>query len=125
MLKDFLAIEYLFQSKQAGVNTHYLHFFQIQLRLIFETNFFIDMNNNNDLYELAKKRKIEIVSAYGGKNLANYLDVSHPAISQWKVIPMLRAYQISYLGDFSLEYIRPDIVFKKLKILKKKNWFNQ
>ena len=77
-----------------------------------------------ELYELAKKRKIEIVEAYGGKNLSKFLNVSHPAISKWVVIPELRAYQIAYLGDFSLEYIRPDLNFKKIKITKKIDWSN-
>ena len=77
--------------------------------------------DEKDLYELAKKRKIEVVESYGGKKLSQYLEVSHPAVSKWEVIPELRAYQIAYLGDFSLEYIRPDVNFKKLRNLRKKS----
>ena len=46
----------------------------------------------SELYELAKERKIEIVSKYGGRNLARILNISHPAVSKWEVIPPLRAY---------------------------------
>jgi hypothetical protein len=62
------------------------------------------------LYELAKERKIEIVGRYGGRNLARILNISHPAVSKWEVIPPLRAYQISNLGDYDLEYMRPDLI---------------
>ena len=37
------------------------------------------------------------------------LGISHPAVSKWKVIPPFRAYQIAKLGDFDIEYIRPDL----------------
>jgi hypothetical protein len=63
-----------------------------------------------NLYELAKERKIEIVGKYGGRNLARILNISHPAVSKWEVIPQLRAYQIEHLGDYKLEYIRPDLI---------------
>ena len=62
-------------------------------------------------YKLAVDRKKEIVTKYGGKNLSKRLRISHPAVSKWKVIPPFRAYQISKLGDYSQEYIRPDINF--------------
>ena len=62
-------------------------------------------------YQLAVDRKKEVVSKYGGKNLSRKLRISHPAVSKWKVIPPFRAYQISKLGDYSQEYIRPDINF--------------
>ena len=62
-------------------------------------------------YQLAEDRKKEIVPKYGGKNLSKRLRISHPAVSKWKVIPPFRAYQISKLGDYSQEYIRPDINF--------------
>ena len=62
-------------------------------------------------YQLAVDRKKEVVSKYGGKNLSKRLRISHPAVSKWKVIPPFRAYQISKLGDYSQEYIRPDINF--------------
>jgi len=62
-------------------------------------------------YILAVDRKKEIVTKYGGKNLSKRLRISHPAVSKWKVIPPFRAYQISKLGDYSQEYIRPDINF--------------
>jgi len=62
-------------------------------------------------YELAMERKKEIVSKYGGKNLSEKLNISHPAVSQWEVVPTLRAYQIANFGDFELKYIRPDLVF--------------
>jgi len=61
------------------------------------------------LYELAKERKTEIVSKYGGRNLARLLNISHPAVCKWQVVPPLRAYQIADLGDFDLDYIRPDL----------------
>jgi hypothetical protein len=61
------------------------------------------------LYELAKERKTEIIGKYGGRNLARLLNISHPAVSKWQVIPPLRAYQIADLGDFDLDYIRPDL----------------
>lgn len=64
----------------------------------------------SELYELAKERKIEIVSKYGGRNLAMILNISHPAVSKWEVIPPLRAYQIAHLGDYDLEYMRPDLI---------------
>ena len=62
-------------------------------------------------YQLAVDRKKEVVSKYGGKNLSIKLRISHPAVSKWKVIPPFRAIQISKLGDFQAEYIRPDINF--------------
>ena len=65
----------------------------------------------NTKYKLAVDRKKEIVSKYGGKNLSKRLRISPPAVSKWKVIPPFRAYQISKLGDYSQEYIRPDINF--------------
>ena len=65
----------------------------------------------NKKYQLAVDRKKEVVSKYGGKNLSRKLRISHPAVSKWKVIPPFRAYQISKLGDYSQEYLRPDINF--------------
>jgi DNA-binding transcriptional regulator YdaS (Cro superfamily) len=65
------------------------------------------MNKDNKI--LAEKRKVEIVSKYGGKNLSRMLGISHPAVSKWKVIPPFRAFQIAKLGDYSIEYIRPDL----------------
>jgi hypothetical protein len=62
-------------------------------------------------YQLAINRKKEIVSKYGGKNLSRKLRISHPAVSKWKVVPPYRAIQISKIGDYSQEYIRPDINF--------------
>ena len=59
--------------------------------------------------KIAMERKKEIVNQYGGKNLARMLGISHPAVSKWKVIPPFRAYQIAKLGDFDIEYIRPDL----------------
>jgi DNA-binding transcriptional regulator YdaS (Cro superfamily) len=59
--------------------------------------------------ELAQKRKKEVITKYGGKNLSRMLGISHPAVSKWKVIPPFRAFQIAKLGDFSIEYIRPDL----------------
>ena len=63
------------------------------------------MNN----LKIAQERKKEVVNQYGGKNLARMLGISHPAVSKWKVIPPFRAYQIAKLGDFDIEYIRPDL----------------
>ena len=65
----------------------------------------------NTKYKLAVDRKKEVVSKYGGKNLSKRLRISHPAVSKWKVIPPFRAIEISKLGDYSQEYIRPDINF--------------
>ena len=65
----------------------------------------------NNKYKLAVDRKKEIISKYGGKNLSRKLRISHPAVSKWKVIPPYRAIEIANLGDFSQEYIRPDIDF--------------
>ena len=65
----------------------------------------------NTKYKLAVDRKKEIVTKYGGKSLSKRLRISHPAVSKWKVIPPFRAIQISKLGDFQAEYIRPDINF--------------
>jgi hypothetical protein len=59
--------------------------------------------------ELAQKRKQEVIAKYGGKNLSRMLGISHPAVSKWKVIPPFRAFQIAKLGDFDIEYIRPDL----------------
>jgi len=59
--------------------------------------------------KLALERKKEVVNQYGGKNLARMLGISHPAVSKWKVIPPFRAFQIAKLGDFDIEYIRPDL----------------
>jgi len=59
--------------------------------------------------ELAQKRKKEVIDKYGGKNLSRMLGISHPAVSKWKVIPPFRAFQIEKLGDFDIEYIRPDL----------------
>jgi len=63
----------------------------------------------NNKLQLAKDRKREVIARYGGKNLSRKLRISHPAVSKWKVIPPYRAYQISKIGDFSVEYIRPDL----------------
>jgi hypothetical protein len=63
------------------------------------------MNN----LKIAQERKKEVVNQYGGKNLARMLGISHPAVSKWKVIPPFRAFQIAKLGDFDIEYIRPDL----------------
>ena len=65
----------------------------------------------NNKYKLAVDRKKEIISKYGGKNLSKRLRISHTAVSKWKVIQPYRAIQIAKLGDFSQEYIRPDIDF--------------
>jgi|TARA_R100001463_G_scaffold15384_2_gene40230 hypothetical protein len=62
-----------------------------------------------NLYELAKERKKEVVTKYGGRNLSRMLNISHPAVSKWQVIPPLRAYQIADIGDFELDYLRPDL----------------
>ena len=62
-------------------------------------------------YELAKERKKEIVAKYGGKNLSVLLNISHPAVSKWEVVPPLRAFQIANFGDFQLDYIRQDLKF--------------
>ena len=72
------------------------------------------MDSNVSAYDnfkekLAMKRKIEVVNKYGGKRLSEILKISHPAISKWKVIPPYRAFQISQLGDFDMQYIRPDL----------------
>ena len=63
------------------------------------------MNN----LKIAQERKKEVVNQYGGKNLARMLGISHPAVSKWKVVPPFRAFQIAKLGDFDIEYIRPDL----------------
>ena len=60
-------------------------------------------------YKLAVERKREVMNTYGGKKLSKMLGISHPAVSKWKVIPPFRAYQIAKLGDFDIEYIRPDL----------------
>lgn len=65
--------------------------------------------------KLAQERKREVVNTYGGKKLSKMLGISHPAVSKWKVIPPFRAYQIAKLGDFDIEYIRPDIRIDPLK----------
>jgi DNA-binding transcriptional regulator YdaS (Cro superfamily) len=59
---------------------------------------------------LAEEAKKEVVSHYGGGlNLSRLLGISHPAVSKWRKIPPFRAYQIEQLGDFTVEYMRPDI----------------
>ena len=59
---------------------------------------------------LAEEAKKEVVEHYqGGLNLSRMLGISHPAVSKWKKIPPFRAYQIEQLGDFTVEYMRPDI----------------
>ena len=60
-------------------------------------------------YKIAQDRKKEVVNQYGGKNLAKMLGICHPAVSKWKVVPPFRAFQIAKLGDFDIEYIRPDL----------------
>ena len=60
-------------------------------------------------FKIAQARKKEVINTYGGKKLSKMLGISHPAVSKWKVIPPFRAYQISKLGDFDMEYIRPDL----------------
>ena len=65
----------------------------------------------NTKLQLAKDRKKEVVAKYGGKNLSKRLRISHPAVSKWKVVPPYRAIQIAKIGDYSQEYIRPDINF--------------
>ena len=60
-------------------------------------------------YKLAVERKREVINTYGGKKLSKMLGISHPAVSKWKVIPPFRAYQIAKLGDFDIEYLRPDL----------------
>ena len=60
-------------------------------------------------FKIAQERKREVVNTYGGKKLSIMLGISHPAVSKWKVIPPFRAYQIAKLGDFDIEYIRPDL----------------
>ncbi len=60
-------------------------------------------------YQLAVERKREVINEYGGKNLAKMLNISHPAVSKWKVIPPFRAFQIAKLGEFDIEYLRPDL----------------
>jgi len=60
-------------------------------------------------FKIAQERKREVVNTYGGKKLSKMLGISHPAVSKWKVVPPFRAYQIAKLGDFDIEYIRPDL----------------
>ena len=60
-------------------------------------------------YALAIERKVEVVTRYGGRNLARMLSITHPAVSKWKVIPPYRAFQIAKLGDYEVEYLRPDL----------------
>ena len=60
-------------------------------------------------FKIAQARKKEEINTYGGKKLSKMLGISHPAVSKWKVIPPFRAYQISKLGDFDMEYLRPDL----------------
>ena len=62
-----------------------------------------------NLFKIAQERKREVINTYGGKKLSKMLGISHPAVSKWKVIPPFRAYQIAKLGDFDIEYIRPDL----------------
>jgi|TARA_R100000084_G_C4528192_1_gene89947 hypothetical protein len=63
-------------------------------------------------YELAIERKQEVITKYGGgKNLSRLLKISHPAVSKWEVIPQLRAFQIASFGDYTVDYIRPDLNF--------------
>jgi hypothetical protein len=64
-----------------------------------------------NLFKVAQERKREVINTYGGKKLSKMLGISHPAVSKWKVIPPFRAYQIAKLGDFDIEYIRPDLRF--------------
>ena len=63
----------------------------------------------DDVYELAVERRKEIVTKYGGSNLARMLGISHPAVSKWKTIPPFRAFQIAELGDYDVQYLRPDL----------------
>jgi len=63
----------------------------------------------NTLFELAKERKVEVIGRYGGRNLSKMLNISHPAVSKWVVVPPYRAYQISQFGDFEMDYLRPDL----------------
>ena len=62
-------------------------------------------------FKIAQERKREVVNTYGGKKLSKMLGISHPAVSKWKVIPPYRAIQIAKIGDFSQEYISPDVNF--------------
>ena len=68
-----------------------------------------------DLYKMAKDRKKEIVSYYGGTtSLSKKLNITPSAVSKWIVIPMRRAYEIKDFGDFELYFIRPDYVKNNL-----------
>ena len=71
------------------------------------------MNKTN--YQLAIERKKDVINQYGGKNLANMLGISHPAVSKWKVVPPFRAYKIAKLGEFDIEYLRPDLQINPIK----------
>jgi len=65
---------------------------------------------STNMTELSNMRMDEVICEYlGGGNLARKLNISHPAISKWNKIPAFRAYQISKFGDFTSEYIRPDL----------------
>jgi len=75
----------------------------------------VNLNDNKRFVDnklLAEQRRDEVVTKYGGRNLARLLGISHPAVSKWKVIPPFRAFQIEILGEFKMEYIRPDFNFK-------------
>tara|TARA_R100000773_G_C4219260_1_gene117809 strand:- start:538 stop:756 length:219 start_codon:yes stop_codon:yes gene_type:complete len=66
-----------------------------------------------DLVKLhdAHARRDIVIAKYGGRNLSKILGVTHAAICKWKVIPPFRAFQIAQLGDYTMEYIRPDVQF--------------
>ena len=66
----------------------------------------------DNAYNYASDNNIGLIAIMGPILIditSRMLGISHPAVSKWKVIPPFRAFQIAKLGDFSIEYIRPDL----------------
>ena len=64
-----------------------------------------------NLYELAKERKKEVVTKYGGRNLSRMLNISHPAVSKWASAAIKIPYRnpltgkhTIYVPDFFIVY---------------------
>ena len=69
------------------------------------------MQNGRAIIRSQRKPHLRVATEADCIYLSKRLRISHPAVSKWKVIPPFRAIQIAKLGDFSQEYIRPDINF--------------
>jgi len=80
------------------------------------------MKNNKSIsikrYDEARKHREELILYYGGViSFADRLNLTPEAVRMWKTrsiaIPEGQAYKIASWGDFTINYIRPDLDIKK------------